>query len=201
MEAGMARIPRDDLRARLIEIAEARICAEGMDGLRARDLAREAGCAVGAIYNVFTDLNQLVLAVNGRTFLRLGDQVRRTVAAHPDPDPIAQLIAMAEGYRAFAVQNRNAWLALFDLRMSSDADVPEWYWQEMAALFEIIAAPLRQLNPESSAEELDLLVRTLFSAVHGIVLLGVEKRISGVSDDRVEQMLALLITKTAATVS
>lgn len=197
----MARIPRDELRARLIEIAEARICAEGMDGLRARDLAREAGCAVGAIYNVFTDLNQLVLAVNGRTFLRLGDQVRRTVAAHPDPDPIAQLIAMAEGYRAFAVQNRNAWLALFDLRMSSDADVPEWYWQEMAALFEIIAAPLRQLNPESSAEELDLLVRTLFSAVHGIVLLGVEKRISGVPDDRVEQMLALLITKTAATVS
>lgn len=201
MEAGMARIPRDELRARLIEIAEARICTEGMDGLRARDLAREAGCAVGAIYNVFTDLNQLVLAVNGRTFLRLGDQVRRTVAAHPDPDPIAQLIAMAEGYRAFAVQNRNAWLALFDLRMSSDADVPEWYWQEMAALFEIIAAPLRQLNPESSAEELDLLVRTLFSAVHGIVLLGVEKRISGVPDDRVEQMLALLITKTAATVS
>lgn len=197
----MARIPRDELRARLIEIAEARICAEGMDGLRARDLAREAGCAVGAIYNVFTDLNQLVLAVNGRTFLRLGDQVRRTVAAHPDPDPIAQLIAMAEGYRAFAVQNRNAWLALFDLRMSSDADVPEWYWQEMAALFEIIAAPLRQLNPESSAEELDLLVRALFSAVHGIVLLGVEKRISGVPDDRVEQMLALLITKTAATVS
>lgn len=201
MEAGMARIPRDELRARLIEIAEARIHAEGISGLRARDLAREAGCALGAIYNVFSDLNQLVLAVNGRTFLRLGDQVRRTVAAHPDPDPIAQLIAMAEGYRAFAVQNRNAWLALFDLRMSSDADVPEWYWQEMAALFEIIAAPLRQLNPESSAEELDLLVRALFSAVHGIVLLGVEKRISGVPDDRVEQMLALLITKTAATVS
>ncbi|MCC5957519.1 MAG: TetR/AcrR family transcriptional regulator [Natronohydrobacter sp.] len=197
----MARIPREELRARLIEIAEARIHAEGISGLRARDLAREAGCALGAIYNVFSDLNQLVLAVNGRTFLRLGDQVRRTVAAHPDPDPIAQLIAMAEGYRAFAVQNRNAWLALFDLRMSSDADVPEWYWQEMAALFEIIAAPLRQLNPESSAEELDLLVRALFSAVHGIVLLGVEKRISGVPDDRVEQMLALLITKTAATVS
>lgn len=195
----MARIPRDELRARLIEIAEARICAEGIGGLRARDLAREAGCALGAIYNVFADLNQLVLAVNGRTFLRLGDQVRRTVAAHPDPDPIAQLIAMAEGYRVFAVQNRNAWLALFDLRMSSDADVPDWYWQEMAALFEIIAAPLRQLNPESSAAELDLLVRTLFSAVHGIVLLGVEKRISGVPDDRVEQMLALLITKTAAT--
>ncbi|WP_071799273.1 TetR/AcrR family transcriptional regulator [Natronohydrobacter thiooxidans] len=194
----MARIPRDELRTRLIGIAEARICADGISGLRARDLAREAGCALGAIYNVFADLNQLVLAVNGRTFLRLGDQVRRAVAAQPDAAPVAQLIAMAESYRAFAIQNRNAWLALFDLRMSSEADVPAWYWQEMAALFEIIAAPLRQLHPERSPEDLDLLVRTLFSAVHGIVLLGVEKRISGVPDDRVAQMLALLIAKTAA---
>lgn len=194
----MARIPRDELRARLIEIAEARINAEGISGLRARDLAREAGCALGAIYNVFADLNQLVLAVNGRTFLRLGDQVRRTVEAQPDPAPIAQLIAMAEGYRAFATENRNAWLALFDLRMSSDADVPDWYWQEMGTLFDIIATPLRALHPDQSPEDLDLLVRTLFSAVHGIVLLGVEKRISGVPDERVAQMLALLVTKTAA---
>ncbi|MFN7001943.1 MAG: TetR/AcrR family transcriptional regulator [Roseinatronobacter sp.] len=194
----MARIPRDELRNRLIEIAEARICADGINGLRARDLAREAGCALGAIYNVFADMNQLVLAVNGRTFLRLGDQVRRSVAAQPDPAPVAQLIAMAEGYRAFATENRNAWLALFDLRMSSEAEVPDWYWQEMGALFEIIAMPLRQLHTESTAEDLDLLVRTLFSAVHGIVLLGVEKRISGVPDDRVAQMLALLIAKTAA---
>lgn len=194
----MARIPREELRDRLIEIAEARIAAEGISGLRARDLAREAGCALGAIYNVFADLNGLILAVNGRTFLRLGDEVRRAVAARPDTDPVAQLIAMAEGYRTFATQNRNAWLALFDLRMSTDADVPEWYWQEMGALFDIIAAPLRQLHPDRSPEELDLLVRTLFSAVHGIVLLGVEKRISGVPDARVAQMLALLIAKTAA---
>ena len=194
----MARIPRDELRTRLIEIAEARIASGGINGLRARDLAREAGCAVGAIYNVFADLNQLVLAVNGRTFLRLGDQVRRTIAAELDPAPVAQLIAMAEGYRAFAAENRNAWLALFDLRMSSDDDVPDWYWQEMGALFDIIAAPLRQLLPDRTPEDLDLLVRTLFSAVHGIVLLGVEKRISGVPDERVAQMLALLIAKTAA---
>lgn len=194
----MARIPREDLRERLIDIAEARINAEGIAALRARDLAREAGCAVGAIYNVFADMNQLVLAVNGRSFLRLADEVRRSVAAQPDPDPMAQLVSMAEGYRAFATQSRNAWLALFDLRVTSESDVPDWYWQEMAGLFDIIATPLRQLHPNASPEALDLLVRTLFSAVHGIVLLGVEKRISGVPDDRVAQMLALLVTKTAA---
>lgn len=194
----MARIPREELRERLIEIAEQTIETEGLDALRARDLARKAGCAVGAIYNVFSDLNQLVIAVNGRTFLRLGEQVRRDVAALPDARPQDQLLAMAQSYRRFARDSGKAWLALFDLRVSSDADVPDWYWQEMSALFDIIAAPLRQLHPDLGADDLDVLVRTLFSSVHGIVLLGVEKRISGVPDDRVEQMLALLITKAAA---
>lgn len=194
----MARIPREELRERLIEIAEQTIETEGLDALRARDLARKAGCAVGAIYNVFSDLNQLVIAVNGRTFLRLGEQVRRDVAALPDARPQDQLLAMAQSYRRFARDSGKAWLALFDLRVSSDADVPDWYWQEMSALFNIIAAPLRQLHPDLGADDLDLLVRTLFSSVHGIVLLGVEKRISGVPDDRVEQMLALLIAKAAA---
>ncbi len=191
----MARIPREDLRKRLVEIAERTIHNDGISGLRARDLAREAGCALGAIYNVFADLNQLVLAVNGRTFLRLGAEVRNAVAACPAENAEDQLVAMALAYRMFAIENRNAWLALFDLRLSSDDDVPDWYWQEMGALFEIIAAPLRRLHPETSPEDLDLLVRTLFSAVHGIVLLGVEKRISGVPDARVAQMLRLLITK------
>lgn len=194
----MARIPREELRERLIEIAKQTIETEGLDALRARDLARKAGCSVGAIYNVFSDLNQLVIAVNGRTFLRLGEQVRRDVAALPDARPQDQLLAMAQSYRRFARDSGKAWLALFDLRVSSDADVPDWYWQEMSALFDIIASPLRQLHPDLGADDLDLLVRTLFSSVHGIVLLGVEKRISGVPDDRVEQMLALLITKAAA---
>ncbi|TVP70635.1 MAG: TetR/AcrR family transcriptional regulator [Rhodobacteraceae bacterium] len=192
----MARIPRDDLRKRLVEIAERTIHNDGISGLRARDLAREAGCALGAIYNVFADLNQLVLAVNGRTFLRLGAEVRQGVDACPAENAEDQLVAMALAYRNFATENRNLWLALFDLRLSSDDEVPDWYWREMGTLFEIIAAPLRRLQPETSPEDLDLLVRTLFSAVHGIVLLGVEKRISGVPDARVAQMLRLLITKT-----
>ena len=194
----MARIPREELRERLIVIADTTLQTDGLSALRARDLAANAGCAVGAIYNVFSDLNQLVLAVNGRTFLRLGDQVRTDVAALADPSAQDQLVAMAQSYRRFALENRNAWLALFDLRVGNDADVPEWYWQEMSALFDIIATPLRQLHPALGDDDLDLLVRTLFSAVHGIVLLGVEKRISGVPDDRVEQMLALLIAKTTA---
>jgi len=40
--------------------------------LRARDFAADAGCSLGAIFNVFDDLNAIVMAVNGRAFRKLG---------------------------------------------------------------------------------------------------------------------------------
>ena len=41
------------LRDRLIDIAQEMIAAQGLDGLKARDLAAAAGCALGAIYTAF----------------------------------------------------------------------------------------------------------------------------------------------------
>lgn len=38
---------RDELRVKLIDIAESRIAAEGIAAIKARDLAKPAGCSVG----------------------------------------------------------------------------------------------------------------------------------------------------------
>ena len=183
---------RKALRENLIEIAEATIADAGMEAIRARDLAREAGCAVGAIYNVFDDINGIIIAVNGRTFRKIGKVVAASVRAAPD-DPVEQLIAMSYAYLQFAIDNPKLWRTLFDLQMSTDHDVPAWYLQELAALFENIGRPLARLFPEMDADQLDLMTRTLFSSVHGIVLLGVENRISGVPGDRLNAMIALLL--------
>jgi AcrR family transcriptional regulator len=194
-----ADLRRQELRARLIDIAEARIRTEGLPAIKARDLAREADCAVGAIYNVFSDLNGLIMAVNGRTFQTLGTVVAASVAAAP-PDqqkadqPQAELITMSHAYLSFAAENTNLWRALFDLNMSTDMDVPQWYLAELGKLFALIAAPLARLFPEYTRQELELMARALFSSVHGIVLLGLQKRISGVPLDKIEDMIAILLS-------
>lgn len=184
---------RDDLRERLIDIAEDEIREHGIASLRARKLAEQAGCAVGAIYNVFDDMTGLVLAVNGRTFHRMGSNVMATVAEMPSASPVDRLVAIAGGYLQFASDNPNLWRALFDIEMTSDRDVPEWYMKELSQLFTIISGPLAELNPDSSAQDIDLMTRTLFSSVHGIVLLGLERRISGVPLERMEQMIEYLL--------
>lgn len=184
---------REDLRARLLDIADRIIAEQGLSALKARDLAAQAGCSVGAIYNVFADLNDLVMAVNGRTFQRLGAAVKASIDAQALP-PVQCLITMSHAYLHFAAAHTRSWRALFDLEMSTDAQVPDWYLAELAKLFAIIAMPLRQIFPNWPAAQIDLMTRALFSSVHGIVLLGLEKRISGVPTDRIEQMLAVVLS-------
>jgi AcrR family transcriptional regulator len=188
---------REALRTNLIEIAERTIATEGLRALRARDLAKEAGCAVGAIYNVFGDLTDLTLAVNARTFHRLGADVAAALAEAPQ-DPVEQLVVMAQAYHHFAAANHLSWRALFDVERPAGEAAPEWYLQEMGRLFAYISDPLAVIFPDRTPEDLALLTRALFSSVHGIVLLGLDEASAGVPTEDIDRMIALVLRQFAA---
>lgn len=170
---------RKSLREALVTAAERAITQRGLAGLKARELAAEAGCAVGAIYNVVADLDELALAVNARTLADL----ERGLAVAPDEltrgkkGAIARLVGLALAYVDFAAANTQRWRALFEHRLPAGKSLPEWYVEQQARLFAQVEQPLADLRPGSSRDDLALLARTLFSAVHGIVALGLEEKL------------------------
>lgn len=183
---------RDVLREALIVIAEKQIAAGGLAGLRARDLAAEAGCALGAIYNVFPDLTALSLAVNARTFADLGQDVAEALAQSA-PDPTAQMVTMGLSYHRFAATHRNRWRALFDLPLAPGAKPPAWYLADMDRLFAYIADPVAVLFPQMPGKDQALFTRALFSSVHGIVWLTLDGTGSGEPAADTDRMITLLL--------
>src|SRR5262245_66505905 len=100
-EANPAHQRRAQLRDALVAAAERTVEREGLRGLRARSLAKEVGCAVGAIYNAVEDLDELVLLVNARTLRALEAELAAADrgAEHAGPDAaIARLVRMALAY-------------------------------------------------------------------------------------------------------
>ena len=176
-------------REALIDAAEAAILRRGLAGLRAREIAAAAGCALGAIYNLVADMDELTLLVGSRTLARLDLALAGAgVAGPPDrPDAAAaRLVAVAIAYCRFARDNLNLWRALFEHRMTEARPVPAWAIDEHMRLFAHVAAPLRTLAPALDENDLALLARTLFAAVHGVVLLGVEQKTVAVPQDALE---------------
>jgi AcrR family transcriptional regulator len=162
----------DDLRRQLLAAAEAFIEANGLAELRARTLAQTVGCSVGAIYNVFPDLDALILAVNAATLEDIGRHMSTIQAG----TPAQQFASLAAAYLAYATTNRRRWDALFTHRMPETSETPGWFMQTQEAAFSHIEAPLKQLRPDLPQHELTLLARSIFAAVHGIVAFGLEHR-------------------------
>ncbi|SLN45378.1 TetR/AcrR family transcriptional regulator [Pseudooctadecabacter jejudonensis] len=191
--SGKVAARRAALRDTLIVNAERRIASNGLKNLRARDLAKDANCALGAIYNVFGDLDDLVLTVNARTFRHLGAAVAEALSDAPQ-DAHAQLIVMSQAYHAFAARHYNLWRALFDIERPPGETAPDWYLAEMDQLFTYIDAPLSVLFPDHDAETRALLTRALFSSVHGIVLLGLDEASAGVPAPHLDKMISLVFS-------
>jgi AcrR family transcriptional regulator len=186
---------RQTLRDGLIAAAEQAITADGLTGLRARDLAKQVGCALGAIYNVFADLDELILAVNARTLASLEQDL---AAARPDGgDPVRHLVALALAYMDFAAAHMLRWRAVFDHRLPRGRTVPDWFVSEQARLFDFVAAPLRELRPDTDPEERALLARSLFSAVHGVVVLGLEEKLQAMPLDVLRRQVVTVVTAVA----
>lgn len=187
------------LRKKLVDIAERQITFGGINSVKARALATEADCALGAIYTVFDDLNHIILEVNGRTFRQLGESVEKKMQAHPDDTPTEKLITIAEAYLDFALNQTNRWRSLFDIPFSPDLDVPQWYWEEMDKLFKHINGPVRECYPRMSETDQGFMTRALFSSVHGIVSLGIENRVSPVPRADLSRMIKLILQKSTET--
>ena len=192
--AGRTEARRADLRRRLIAAADERIAREGLAALRARDLARDAGCSVGAIYTVFADLDDLVFAVNSGTLDRLDVSLGQASAA--TSEPVRILIGLASAYLDFAVGHRRQWMALFEHHIPEGHDVPRWYTEQNARLIEHAAGPLGRLFADQPEVDTQSLARALFSAVHGIVLLGLEERFVAVPPGAIMDQIEIVVRAT-----
>jgi len=183
---------RAKLREALIEAAERAIAARGLAGVRSRELAQEIGCANGAIYNLVENLDELVLRVGSRTLARL-DAVLTAAERNGPAAPADMLVRIAVAYCDFAAQNLELWRALFEHRMEQGRDIPEWAIGEQMELFGHIYRPLAALFPNRAAEQLGVTARSLFSAVHGIVALGLEHKLIAVPIDALRSEVAIIV--------
>jgi len=127
-----------------------------------------------------------------RTLLRL-DKVLSAAVSAGNPSPQETLVRIAIAYCDFAAENLELWRAMFEHRMEPGKEVPDWSVDDQLQLFRHIYAPLAALFPDRGTEELGITARSLFSAVHGMVALGLEQRLVAVPLPALRKEIAGLV--------
>jgi AcrR family transcriptional regulator len=183
---------REALRNALVDSAERSIAERGYLALRVRELAQEVGCALGAIYTVFPDLDALIGAVKDRTLDDLEAQIAVRFAEIDKAGrgkkqtgaKAAQqrLVALADIYLAFASGRPKLWQALFEHR-SLAAKTPGAYQENLERILSHVERPLDVIMPEATTKARRLFARALFSAVHGVLSLGLDEKLGALPAD------------------
>ena len=118
---GKRELKKEDLKKRLFDAALKQITKDGLPNLRARDLAKEAGCALGSVYTAYKDLDELILEVNSYTLSLLDDELSARISA--GEEPLQRLETLAKGYLSFVKNHHTLWLALFDHKLPNGKSI------------------------------------------------------------------------------
>jgi AcrR family transcriptional regulator len=176
-------------RVLMLAIARGIIASKGLRLLKVRDVAETADCSIGSVYNEFGDFDGLILAVNRETV----EALTARLSAVPADEPINQLHGLAATYLEFFSQHANLLRSLYEHRMEDDRPFPEDILLMVMRAFALMHQPLVRLLPERDPKDIALLARVMFSAVHGIISLGLEERMVAVPPDRLRQQVAQFV--------
>ena len=166
---------RDRQRLKLREVAEGVLASEGLASAQARRIAKDAGCSVGTLYNIYGDIDQLILAANETTLHDLARALGDAARLAGEHDLEARLMALAQAYLSFASANVLRWRAVFEQRLADDYPVPSSYLEDRSRLLALIETELHGAIGEAGAR--GDAARALFAAVHGIVLLALDLKL------------------------
>lgn len=170
------RYHHGDLRAVLLQAAEAELAERGIEGFSLRGVAKRAGVSHAAPAHHFGDVNGLLTALAAEGFRRFLDKqsLRQRKAAM---DSLSLLVAAGMGYIDFAVAHP----ALFRLMFSSDRPNHEDGALETAA-----SAAYRQLVEDvkrqhgakpGSADPDPLDIMRVWATAHGLADLLIARRL------------------------
>ena len=180
----------EQLRQLILDAAQAIIEVNGLAGLSAREIARRIGYSPGTIYNMFQNLDDVVLHIEARVLDALDERLKAALA---DGAPEEKVSRLAEAYLAFTQERPKLWNLLFEHYMPADSQTPAWYQQKLELLMSRVETAMAPLFPPEADIERHRAARVLWAGVHGITSLATANKLSNVTTEAANLLVRDLI--------
>ncbi len=164
---------REQLRGMVIQAARALVQSEGREGLSARRLAERIGYTVGTLYNLFYNLDDIVMHVNAETLDEIHARLQPIPGQYTRPNRI--LIEMAREYARYAAQNYFLWSLVF--HQTPTQRLPDWYREKFQRIFALVEQVVVSLAPEAGREDAVSAAHVLWAGLHGICALSLNGKL------------------------
>jgi AcrR family transcriptional regulator len=174
----------------ILDAARDIIDVNGLAGLSAREIARRIGYSPGTIYNMFQNLDDVVLNVEARVLDQLDE---RLAAVLQDGDANDRLRRLAHAYLAFTQEKPRLWNLLFEHHLPAGTELPSWYKQKLEQLMGRVEQALAPMFGSDNEADRQRAARVLWAGVHGITSLSTADKLSVVTTDTAGRLIDDLV--------
>lgn len=161
----------EEQREQALAAAAQLLSEQGLDGMKARVIAQRAGLSVGSIYKLFGDIDELVRALNLRTYADFAAHHRAALLRleGSKASVMDRLMALAGAYVDFVQANGPRWRALLAFNRRQEQAQPASYLRLQDDLFGIVESVMCDLPGLTDETRCAEQVRALWASVYGIV--------------------------------
>lgn len=167
----------EELRELILQAATEIVIENGLEGLSARELAKRIGYSPGTLYNVFDNLDDLLLTIEARLLDDLAERLAQTDLTGSPQEQVRQL---ATTYYDFTQESPNLWNLLLQHRLPTQQGVPEWYQTKLDSLLVPLQAALEPLLGDVDPPSKHRATRTFWATLHGVTSLSTTDKLSPV---------------------
>ncbi|MCM5705568.1 TetR/AcrR family transcriptional regulator [Larsenimonas salina] len=164
----------EELHARVMAACDEWLKTQPIHALSLRSIAREVGCAPSTLLKLYGSFSNLLQYVNIDT---LNDLRERIDADYTCADPGQRIHRLAKFYWQFAHEHPYRWQLLFEHPLAQEGELDQRQNMMIEQLFVRVEQTLREIQPDLAAIEANRMARSLWGSVHGLVQLGLARRL------------------------
>jgi AcrR family transcriptional regulator len=181
---------QQQLRDLILDAAQEIIEVEGLAGLSAREIARRIGYSPGTIYNMYENLDDVVLHLEARVLDALETRLAGALGAAGGTEALA---ALARAYLGFTQERPKLWNLLFEHHLPAGAELPPWYQAKLEGLLARVEEALMPMFPAGNVADRQRAARVLWAGVHGITSLATADKLSIVTSEAASRLIDDLV--------
>lgn len=146
------------------------IFEKGHKNFSVREVAKKIGYSIGTMYQVFKNIDDLIVHVNAATLDEMQAYLTERLSRSVNPS-----LDMAVGYFEFAHNNPNLWLTIFEHKYSDKFPLPNWYKEKLQTMFQFAEKVFSEKNDELKDSRKKTI--SIWASIHGVTILSITRKL------------------------
>jgi AcrR family transcriptional regulator len=163
----------EELRQLILDASQTIVERSGIAGLSAREIARMIGYSPGTLYNIFENLDDVLLTMQVQLMGRTVDHLKRVPLGD---DGEKNIDALMNAYVDFALVNRRMWNLFLAHNLPPTVAMPAPFRDYTNTLVDLVRVALMPIAPSATRESLDATARALWAGVNGITAIAATEK-------------------------